>query len=40
MLQARFPTQEPHVIPPFSLHWVWMVLEYYEQTGDPAVLWQ
>ncbi len=40
MLQARFPTQEPHVIPPFSLHWVWMVLEYYEQTGDPTVLRQ
>lgn len=37
MLQARYPTQEPLVIPPFSLHWVWMLAEYYEQTGDAAV---
>ncbi len=37
MLQARFPTQEPHVIPPFSLHWISMLAEYYEQTGDASV---
>lgn len=37
MLQARFPTQEPLVIPPFSLHWICMVLEYYQQTGDISI---
>ena len=38
MLQARYPTQEPLVIPPFSLHWIFMVLEYYRQTGDKEVI--
>ena len=37
MLQARYPSQEPHVIPPFSLHWISMLSEYYEQTGDASV---
>lgn len=37
MLQARYPTQEPLIIPPFSLHWISMVLEYYWQTGDASV---
>ena len=37
MLQARFPTQEPLVIPPFSLHWIFMVLEVYQQTGDASI---
>ncbi|GHU70785.1 hypothetical protein AGMMS49992_03680 [Clostridia bacterium] len=34
MLMARFPTQEPHIIPPFSLHWIWMLEEYLQQTND------
>lgn len=37
MLLARYPTQEPLVIPPFSLHWISMLEEYYGQTGDASV---
>ena len=38
MLSARYPTQEPHIIPPFSLHWIGMLYEYLWETGDAAFL--
>jgi hypothetical protein len=34
MLQSRSPTGHPQVIPVFSLHWIWMLLDSYQQTGD------
>ncbi|MFK7692203.1 family 78 glycoside hydrolase catalytic domain [Paenibacillus sp. HJGM_3] len=37
ILQARFPCLESQVIPAFSLHWILMVEDYYEHTGDSSV---
>ena len=34
MLQSRYPTQLPQVIPTFALHWILMLDDYYLQTGD------
>lgn len=33
-LQSRYPCSEPQVIPVFSLHWIFMVWDYYWETGD------
>ncbi len=38
LTQSRYPCQVPQVIPPFSLHFIHMVLEYFIQTGDRDVL--
>ena len=38
MLQSRYPTQFPQVIPVFALHWIFMLCDYYEQTGDVSVM--
>ena len=40
MLQSRYPSQYPQVIPVFSLHWIFMLEDYYTQTGDSALLKQ
>ena len=37
ILQSRYPTQLPQVIPMFALQWILMVEDYYEQTGDATV---
>jgi len=37
ILQSRFPTQAPQVIPMFCLHWIFMLEDYYEQTGDASI---
>ncbi len=34
IIQARYPTCEPHVIPQWSAHWIFMIEDYYWQTGD------
>ncbi|MGO4532375.1 family 78 glycoside hydrolase catalytic domain [Paenibacillus sp. 2TAF8] len=34
LLQARFPSVEPQVIPSFSLYWVDMISEHFEFNGD------
>ena len=36
--QARYPGNYRQVIPLFSLHWILILLDYYEQTGDLAAL--
>lgn len=38
MLQARYPSQEPHAIPAFAFQWIAMLLDYYWQTGDAELL--
>jgi len=37
MLQSRYPTQLPQAIPVFALHWIFMLDDYYEQTGDISI---
>jgi len=34
ILQSRYPTNYRQVIPTFSLHWILMLADYYEETGD------
>ena len=34
MLQCRFPSKYPQIIPAFSLHWIFMLKDYYMETGD------
>jgi alpha-L-rhamnosidase len=34
LLQSRFPSVEPQVIPSFSLYWVDMLAEHYDFNGD------
>lgn len=34
MLQSRYPTVEPQVIPGFSLYWIFMVHDHYRCFGD------
>ena len=38
MLQSRYPCCEPQVIPPFALHWIFMLWDYYWETGEAEVL--
>ncbi|MCL2422228.1 MAG: hypothetical protein FWD03_10255, partial [Defluviitaleaceae bacterium] len=38
ILQSRFPSKYPQVIPAFSLHWIFMLKDYYMQTGDATLL--
>lgn len=38
ILQARYPCMESQVIPTFSLHWIFMLEDYYWQTGDPSII--
>ena len=38
LLPGKYPTAYLQVISTFSLHYIFMVLEYYQQTGDPEVL--
>lgn len=37
ILQSRYPSNLPQVIPAFSLHWIFMLEDYYWQTGDASV---
>lgn len=34
ILQSRAPSDEPNIIPVFSLYWIFMLEDYYWQTGD------
>ncbi len=34
LLQAKFPSSIPQIISTFSLHFIYMLTEYYNQTGD------
>lgn len=38
LIQGKYPSAYPQVISTFSLHFVFMVWEYYEHTGDSSVL--
>jgi hypothetical protein len=38
ILQSRFPSENPQVIPGFSLHWIFMLKDYYMETADAALL--
>lgn len=38
MLQSRFPSKLPQVIPVFSLHWIFMLKDIYMETGDLSIL--
>ncbi|MCL2351026.1 MAG: hypothetical protein FWC55_00690 [Firmicutes bacterium] len=37
ILQSRYPCQVTQVIPVFALHWIFMLEDYYRQTGDASV---
>jgi len=37
ILQSRYPCQVTQVIPMFALHWVFMLEDYYQQTGDASI---
>lgn len=34
LLQSRVPSDEPSIIPVFSLYWIFMLEDYYLQSGD------
>jgi len=38
ILQSRFPSKFTQVIPGFALHWIFMLKDYYMETGDPVLL--
>ncbi|SFB49638.1 alpha-L-rhamnosidase [Cohnella sp. OV330] len=38
MLQSRYPSMLPQVIPGFSLHWIMMVHDHYLYFGDPSLV--
>ena len=38
ILQSRFPSRKPQVIPGFALHWIFMLEDYHAQTADAALL--
>jgi alpha-L-rhamnosidase len=38
LLQSRFPSVEPQVIPSFALYWVDMLIEHYDYNGDLELL--
>lgn len=38
ILQSRYPCDLPQIIPSFSLYFIFMLEEYYLQTGDEAIL--
>ncbi len=40
MLQCRYPTVEPQVIPGFALYWVLMIRDHYMYYGDKSLLRQ
>ncbi|MCL2527785.1 MAG: hypothetical protein FWE42_05120 [Defluviitaleaceae bacterium] len=37
ILQSRYPCQVTQVIPVFALHWIFMLEDYYQQTGDASI---
>jgi hypothetical protein len=38
IIQSRYPTNCPQVIPTFSISWLSMLMDYYNQTADLSVL--
>lgn len=38
ILQSRYPSVEPQVIPTFALYWIMIVEDYYMQTGDKSII--
>jgi hypothetical protein len=38
IIQSRYPSNYPQVIPTFSISWLSMLADYYDQTGDLPVL--
>ena len=38
ILQSRYPSEYPLVIPIFALHWIFMLEDYYMATGDITIL--
>jgi len=37
MLQSRYPVQAPQAIATFASHWIFMLEDYYQQTGDISI---
>ncbi len=37
LLQSRFPSIQPQVIPVFSFYWILMIDDYYQHTADASV---
>jgi len=38
ILQSRFPSKYTQIIPVFALHWIFMLQDYYMETGDLSIL--
>ena len=38
ILQSRAPSDEPNIIPVFSLYWIFMLEDYYWQSGDASII--
>lgn len=38
LLQSRAPSDEPNIIPVFSIYWIFMLKDYYWQTGDVEII--
>lgn len=38
ILQSRFPSKHPQIIPVFALHWIFMLKDIYMETGDLSIL--
>ena len=38
IIQSRAPSDEPQIIPVFALYWIFMVEDYYWQTGDIRII--
>jgi hypothetical protein len=38
IIQSRYPTNYPQVIPTFSISWLSMLMDYYHQTADLSIL--
>lgn len=38
MLQSRYPSMQPQVIPSFALYWIDMIAEHYEFNCDPNII--
>jgi Bacterial alpha-L-rhamnosidase. len=38
MLQSRYPCETRQVIPPFALHWISMIDDFYWESGDKEII--
>ncbi|MGC6176877.1 hypothetical protein [Lacrimispora sp. 38-1] len=38
LIQGKYPSAFPQIISTFSLHYIYMIFEYYQQTGDLSIV--